>query len=641
MTMASKPKLKASRRLIEYPDDGFVVLDGNLYCNYCDCHVSWTHKSDVLKHTQTGKHCKTKKQAPSGDDNTADAAGSAAHTAASAGSSNRSTRQCSLGEMMSASAKKSQLITDLITIFAVADIPLQKVDAIRPFLRKHVINGGSIPGSTQLRETYLPRLMPEMESAVSSAMKDITSLNIILDETTDNTDRVVLDILFKIPHRDKPVLAQTCTLTTNINHQSLAQCVMEALGKHNISLTKGIVDTVTGDGASYITKAYKDILQPLIPDLLRVWCLSHQLSLVGEKWRDHKNNGVMKKYLSLMNSVFSHSTARKIRFKAVCQRFGLPTTLLPKYNATRWNSWYRCVVANHEKRSAIATFIYEECEACCPQIPQNLIDLKEMLDDQSNWFTVSLTLAFTATCMKRLSILLDLFQSRRPLSHLVKGHMDGLVAYYNKLSTSVDPTDFGIQRVLQSVEGLSEESIALSIQLCQQVCSSVAESVQHYINSQPSLKFFEAARVFDPRIMCGSPDVTHDIAQYKAIPWLMKDMDNSALLEEWAVYIGQRQGDLQAYSNMQSQSGAMENQEHFDISRYWNDRRAALPRLADHALRALDVPVSSADAEGAFSNYNKLVCFSRMSLSDESVKVLHATAWNGDISGRFKGYTDV
>ena len=41
--------------------------------------------------------------------------------------------------------------------------------------------------------------------------------------------------------------------------------------------------------------------------------------------------------------------------------------------------------------------------------------------------------------------------------------------------------------------------------------------------------------------------------------------------------------------------------------------------------------VSSADAERAFSNYNKLVCFSRMSMFDESVKILHATAWNGDI----------
>ena len=29
---------------------------------------------------------------------------------------------------------------------------------------------------------------------------------------------------------------------------------------------------------------------------------------------------------------------------------------------------------------------------------------------------------------------------------------------------------------------------------------------------------------------------SHDIAQYKAIPWFMKDMDNRQLLEEWSIY---------------------------------------------------------------------------------------------------------
>ena len=62
---------------------------------------------------------------------------------------------------------------------------------------------------------------------------------------------------------------------------------MEALGKHNIglSLRKGMVDIVTGYGASYITKAYKDILQPIIPDLTRVWCLSSTLSSSYKVWK--------------------------------------------------------------------------------------------------------------------------------------------------------------------------------------------------------------------------------------------------------------------------------------------------------------------------------------------------------------------
>jgi hypothetical protein len=78
--------------------------------------------------------------------------------------------------------------------------------------------------------------------------------------------------------------------------------------------------------------------------------------------------------------------------------------------------------------------------------------------------------------------------------------------------------------------------------------------------------------------------------------------------------------------------------EHFDIIRYWNDRSASLPLLTRHALRALNVPVSSADAERAFSSYTKLVCSSRLSMADETIRVLHSAAWNGDISGRFRGY---
>jgi len=103
-------------------------------------------------------------------------------------------------------------------------------------------------------------------------------------------------------------------LDSNINHRAVAQAVVGVLGKYKIPINKNAVDALIGDGASYITKAYKDILQPLIPDLMRIWCFSHQLNLIGEKWRDHTNNTLVKKYSSLMNSLFSHSTSRKLRF---------------------------------------------------------------------------------------------------------------------------------------------------------------------------------------------------------------------------------------------------------------------------------------------------------------------------------------
>ena len=98
-------------------------------------------------------------------------------------------------------------------------------------------------------------------------------------------------------------------------------------------------------------------------------------------------------------------------------------------------------------------------------------------------------------------------------------------------------------------------------------------------------------------------------------------MNNQKLLEEWSIYVAQGQAELQAYINVDSN-----NVEHFDISRYWNDRLASLPLLTGHAERVLNVPVSSADAERAFSSYNKLVSSSRLNLAGESIRVLHSAS---------------
>src|SRR6218665_486701 len=56
--MTSQLKVKPNQRLIEYPNQGFMIADSKLYCSYCNCNVNWIHKSDVLRHTQAAKHAK-------------------------------------------------------------------------------------------------------------------------------------------------------------------------------------------------------------------------------------------------------------------------------------------------------------------------------------------------------------------------------------------------------------------------------------------------------------------------------------------------------------------------------------------------------------------------------------------------------
>ena len=54
-------------------------------------------------------------------------------------------------------------------------------------------------------------------------------------------------------------------------------------------------------------------------------------------------------------------------------------------------------------------------------------------------------------------------------------------------------------------------------------------------------------------------------------------------------------------------------------------------------LTSCVLELSSADTGRALiSNYNKLVCSSRVAFSDESVQVIHSTAWY--IDGRLSGY---
>jgi len=93
-----------------------------------------------------------------------------------------------------------------------------------------------------------------------------------------------------------------------------------------------------------------------------------------------------------------------------------------------------------------------------------------------------------------------------------------------------------------------------------------------------------------------------DIAAYKVVPWLAKDVNNNAVLDEWAVYIAQNLADLNGYTNLDADA-----KEQFDILHYRTDRSGSLPHSVAHALRMLNMPVSSADAERAFSSYNKLV----------------------------------
>ncbi|CAB4420469.1 unnamed protein product [Rhizophagus irregularis] len=116
-------------RCNEY-EDIFRVDDKVLFCNYCNVSVEWRQKSTVDNHCNSQKHISNMESHE--EQNKA--------------------QQLTLASTQVAADLKKQVIEDLIEAFAVADIPLEKVNSLLPFFKKHVKNGGSIPQAPTLRQ---------------------------------------------------------------------------------------------------------------------------------------------------------------------------------------------------------------------------------------------------------------------------------------------------------------------------------------------------------------------------------------------------------------------------------------------------------------------------------------------------------
>lgn len=115
-------------RALQYPDD-LYVLDGVLFCKYC-AHSLVADKADTVKgHLASVKHLEAKRKGVT-------------------------VRQGVINN--DADGSRKLIIHDFLRMMCAADVPLNKVEKFLPFLRKHCVEGGFVPGQTQLRKTYLP-----------------------------------------------------------------------------------------------------------------------------------------------------------------------------------------------------------------------------------------------------------------------------------------------------------------------------------------------------------------------------------------------------------------------------------------------------------------------------------------------------
>ena len=247
-----KTTVTAYTRVEENPGD-FRVDNGILFCNFCDHSVEWTRKSTVDDHLKSITHTNKK----------------------SLHENKQRRLQQTLTSSFSSFESKKIIIHDLVEAFAIADIPLEKVNSLLGFFKKHCKEGGAIPQAATLRQSYVPQVFSVHLESLKTLFYQ-KPVAIIMDETTDACQRSVVNTLFTYRKDTKLV---SVDFLLRVNNVTMGQTLISILPKYDVPITSPRL--FLSDSAAYMKKCYKDVLHPLMPQLIHIPYCAHILNLIG------------------------------------------------------------------------------------------------------------------------------------------------------------------------------------------------------------------------------------------------------------------------------------------------------------------------------------------------------------------------
>jgi len=190
---------------------------------------------------------------------------------------------------------KEEFILDVVFALTSAGIPLQKIDQLKPLLKKWVPSiGGSIPGANQLRASYLPKLLLPLEASIEAQLADNIGFSLLADESNDKWKHSPVNFLISRASLDKtktkPILAdiyfvdESESHAANINSNVLQEFIDKLFQKYKLNIEK--FDAFVTDGAAYNLRAF-ELLKQKKPTLIHIWCVCHMLDLVGVAVQKH------------------------------------------------------------------------------------------------------------------------------------------------------------------------------------------------------------------------------------------------------------------------------------------------------------------------------------------------------------------
>lgn len=231
----------------------FFEENNKLMCRFCNISIQWQNKATVTAHLNSRAHQELRR---------------------SYNAANRKDRQQSLQSSVAIMEGKRQIITDLVKAWVEADIPIEKIDKLRTFFRKHCQEGGTIPSADVIRRQYLKHVFEQHYAELQDKFRG-KAVSLIIDETTDKKARSVVNTLFSYQGCVKLV---SVDFLPQVNNITIGQLVFRLLVEWEIPFNQPYL--IASDSASYMKKSVREILKPAMPQLKHNLCPAHILYLI-------------------------------------------------------------------------------------------------------------------------------------------------------------------------------------------------------------------------------------------------------------------------------------------------------------------------------------------------------------------------
>ncbi|XP_060777572.1 uncharacterized protein LOC132886657 isoform X2 [Neoarius graeffei] len=493
------------------------------------------------------------------------------------------------------------------------NIPLSKTDhpLVRLFLSEKVINGGSIPRSHQLQEKYLGDLYAKEKSELKKRVSG-KHVAVIFDETPDVEGRCVLNILLAPLEKDPSgriisYLANTIFLDV-CNHSTVSMSVVKTLQEFDIANENVIVfDT---DNAAYMLKAYREALKSLFPQSIHITCTAHIMNLIGGAFR--KPFTELNAFMMHFSQMFYMAGGRKRRYLShlAAKMEGSKATMAPNPCATRWNSWF-CAAEYHARHfSFYREFLQSEMQVCGRSAPMSVEKLHEVFEDPVQVQCRQIQLRIISDKCKVMLQLLDVFQSRTPVTTKVFNYLEDL--QMNLAANKALHEDVCAEYFSQfPLTGVQKSEILRQVE---EAFGAAEEKVTKYMsNGQPGIEFLKQVRVFQPKCIPFMPTCPKS---YNAIPGF-----DSVPSEELSNYLNKFGPEALQVAD----SGTV------DLDVFWLGLRERLPSMSQLALMYMNAVSNSADAERSNSIYKLVLSNRRRSTSCSNLKALVFLYYNQKI----------